>query len=207
MKKEFFSMVSGVMESSVIDQRVAIHNLVSIWGEELPIIKDVCRGHKSFEKIVEPIVRQNLQISFAHFFKRTCFSGEFWRKARDAGGVLSGILPLEGQFGQSLRVVDITSPLKVSLWQSLVLFLIPVVVAVVSFAIGYWAEIKYCYVVFDFSTFLIFLGLGIAVGSIFASVDTFLSATMHLKRRRHLARVARENAKYLDKTLKKVYQN
>lgn len=207
-KKEFFLMVRGAMESPVaVDRGVALSNLVNAWKQDLPIIKEVCSGSKSFEKIVELIVEQNLQIGFLHFFKKVCFSNDFWRKTHDTGVKLENVLSLKGRVTETSKVIDITAPLSVSLWQSLILFLIPIVVTIVSFAIGYFSEIGSYYLVFDSKIFILYLGVGFAIGIFFATGDAFLSILMHLKRRRHLAKIVQEKARYLDRAFEEVYQN
>ncbi|TSC84438.1 MAG: hypothetical protein G01um101417_244 [Parcubacteria group bacterium Gr01-1014_17] len=206
---EFYSSVrEAVSLPEYVDRRQSLFNLVEIWKQKAPVVNEVLLGRYTFEQVVEPLVKENLRIRFPYFHNNACCSKKYQREAESTTEHLKNVLSLDDWIimGRIPSYIHMASPVRFPKFQFGMTFLIPVIAAMVIFAIGYYSETQINKAVFNLGMnlgmFLTFLKWGILGGLGFASFQLLLSAPMYYSSRRDLARQVLVKAQFLDRTLR-----
>jgi len=206
---QFYSQVwEAVALPEYVDRKQTLRTLIDIWKQKAPIVADVLAGRYSFEQVVEPLVKENLRIRFPYFHNGACCSGEYQREAASASERLKDVLSLDDWvvMGRFPSYMHMASPVKFPKFQFGMMFSIPMIVALIMFAIDYYSEASINEAAFGVEMFLAFLKRGAIGGLGLATFQLLMSAPMYFSYRRDLARNVLKKAQFLDRTLREAYQ-
>lgn len=198
IKSDFYSDAHELAKlPNYVNREQALRDLVAIWKRKSPIVADVLAGRDSFEKIVEPIVKENLRIRFPYYLNGACSSEEYQRRAKEIEGRLQGVLSFEEEIilGRFPNRLCLAEPVKFPTRKACMAFLTPVLAAIAAFVFNNYREAGSGV---GLSTFL---GLGIIIGLLAMTQMFLVGETSYYNTRRVFASCVLARAQFLDDVL------
>lgn len=192
------------------DRDGAFQGLVWSYATSIPLVGEVCAGDCTFEEVVEPLVEANLRIRFPYFHSDACSSEEFAQMAWRVSMRMSRVISLEhiAYAGRYTYRVGLTEQVSYPWLRSILIFLAPVAVAIVTFL-----AFSQDYLMsggstlsFDLATAMTFLAVGAGFGVILVAIQ-FMGIVDRFHRRRAFARQVRDEAQYLDRAMAQIRQD